>query len=64
MNERLNQLKKDITALKRAEKQFSIHITKQQARAQAIGAIGKFLYIGVGFAAGLISAYATYKGLK
>jgi hypothetical protein len=64
LNERLNQLKKDITALKRAEKQFAAHLIKQQAKVQTIGAIGKFLYIATGFAAGLISAYATYKGLK
>lgn len=60
----MNQLKKDITSLKRAEKMFRDHLLKQQAKSQTIGAIGKFLYIGTGFAAGLISAYATYKGLK
>lgn len=64
LSERVATLRKEVIALKRAEKQFREHLVKEQAKAQTIGAIGKFLYIGVGFAAGLLSAYATFRSLK
>ena len=64
LTERVSVLQKEVTALKRSEKTVQEYILKEKAKVQTIGAIGKFLYIGGGFAAGLLSAYATFKGLK
>ena len=64
MTERVSVLQKEVTALKRTEKVVQEYIVKEKAKVQTIGAIAKILYIGGGFAAGLLSAYATFKGLK
>ena len=64
LTERVSVLQKEVTALKRTEKVVQEYIVKEKAKVQTIGAIGKILYIGGGFAAGLLSAYATFKGLK
>lgn len=64
LTERVAVLRKEVAELKRGSKSVNDHVLKSKTQAQTIGAIGKVLYIGGGFAAGLLSAYATFRGLK